>query len=177
MLKVKGLVLAAALLVASSIPAAAQDGLGLGISFLGDSGGTGFLVDYSKPFQEQKTNHRLGWVADFSYFPGDFYSSLMVQGGVRASGKAGDRLNWLAQGLIGLIHQSYDLDGGNGFCDLFDVDCSASNNSALITIGGGVEYALSDKAGLRGQLDIPIALTDGGGSTTRFSILYVLRMK
>lgn len=177
MLKVKGMFLAAALVAALAAPAAAQDGLGAGISFLGDDGGTGFLVDYSKPFQTQKTSTRLGWVGELSYFPGDF-STLMVEGGVRASGPAGEKINWLAHGMVGIIHQSVDFnDGFGGLCDAFDVDCSASHTGGVLTIGGGIEYALSPTAGVRGQLDIPIALTDGGGNTTRFSILYVWRPK
>ena len=177
MLKLKGLVLAGALFVASAMPAAAQDGLGLGLSFLGDEGGAGFLVDYSQPFKTQNTGARLGWVGEFSYFPGDFFSTLMAQGGVRASGRAGEKLNWLAHGMVGMLRQS--ADGGDivdDLCDVLDLDCDASNTGALLTIGGGVEYAINEKSGLRGQLDFPIALTDGGGNTTRFTIAYVLKM-
>lgn len=175
MLKVKGLVLAGALFLVSAMPAAAQDGLGLGLSFLGDDGGAGVLVDYSQPLKRQTTSAHLGWVGEFSYFPGDFFSSLFLQGGVRASGRAGEKVNWLGQGMIGILRQS--ADGLDDVCDVFDIDCDASNTGAVLTVGGGIEYAINEKSGIRGVLDIPIALTDGGGSTTRFTIAYVLKLK
>jgi hypothetical protein len=175
------LVSAAIFLVSAAIPASAQS-LGVGASFLGDEGGTGVIVDYSKPFQSSMTTKKLGWVGDFSYFHKGFgndvfgggsANTLLLQGGVRISGEAGEKLEWLGQGLIGLRHASFSYDDNlGGICDLGD--CSDSDNGGVLTLGGGLQYALNEKLGVRGQLDFPIALGDGG-STTRFSIMLVLK--
>ena len=56
--------------LAMSLPATAQETqgkLGMGLSFLGDDGGVGVTVDYSKPFHSLANNRSFGWVADFSF--------------------------------------------------------------------------------------------------------------
>lgn len=181
MLNVKGLVLAAAVFLASVMPAAAQD-LGIGVSFLGDEGGTGVIVDYAKAWKEQSSGKMLSFVGDLSFhhkgfdgFGADFsVNTLLIQGGVRVGGKAGENLTWHGQGLVGIARASASAGGDLGdLCDIADVDCSASNTDVIFTPGGALSYALSEKAAVRAQLDLPIG---GDNSTTRFSLMYVLKM-
>src|SRR5689334_20776836 len=104
-LNVKGLLLAAAMVVVTAMPSAAQD-LGLGVSFLGDEGGTGFIVDLSGPLQRSAGDYRLHWVGDFSWHKnsedtilGDAsLTNILAQGGLRIKGVAGEKLTWHAQG-------------------------------------------------------------------------------
>ena len=175
MKSIQGVCLAAALVLASALPATAQS-LGAGISFMGDNLGTGVVIDYSKPFQSQSTSNTLGWVVDFGYnHKGDGNSlanygvnTITIQGGVRVAGDAGEKLTWHGQGLVGLARSAYSANVvGTNFCD------GCSNTNAMLMVGAGVQYALSDSLGLRGQLDIPIFLGDGSTSTTRFAILLV----
>jgi len=43
--------------------------------------------------------------------------------------------------------------------------------------GGAVTYWFSDKGGIKGQLNIPIAVGgDGSGSAVRFDINYVMKL-
>ncbi len=179
MLKVKGLVLAAALLVASSIPAAAQD-LGVGVSFLGDSGGTGVVVDYSGPLQKHAGDYQLNWVGDLSFHhkgESGFGISvsrnvILAEGGVRIKGKLADKASWHAQGLVGVMRSSFSEN--LGICSLasaFGEGCS--DTSVIVTPGGAINYDLSDTAAVRAQLDIPIG---SDGNTTRFSLMYILKM-
>ncbi len=175
--------LAAALLIGSAIPSGAQS-LGAGISFLGDEGGTGVVVDYSKPLQ-RSSDGSLGWVVDFGYnhkgVGNDFtggnvgFSTLTVQGGVRLTGEAGDKLTWHGQGLVGLRRSHVDF--GAEICDGLGLNCSdgVDDNGAVLTVGAALQYALNPTMGLRGQLDIPIAIGDEGGSTTRFAIMLVFK--
>ena len=173
----QGVVAAAELVLVSALPAAAQS-LGAGISFLGNEGGVGIVVDYSKPFQKQSGKNTLGWVFDFGYnhksegnsLANASFTNVTVQGGVRIAGEAGDKLTWDGQGLVGLHRSSGSVNFvGTNLCT------GCSNTGAMISVGGGLQYALSDSLGLRGQLDIPIFLGDGGGNTTRFAILAVFK--
>jgi hypothetical protein len=172
-LKVKGLILAAAMVALTAMPSAAQS-LGLGVSGMSDGVGAGLIVDYSGPLRSTAAGHPLNWVGEFNFYPGDGGSLLMLQGGVRGQGAAGENLNWLLQGLVGFSHSGVDSDVQD-VCDLFDVDCGGSSG-AVLTFGGGVEYALNDRSGIRAQLDIPIFLGDNSDTATRFSVLYVLKM-
>jgi hypothetical protein len=61
-------------------------------------------------------------------------------------------------------------------CDLAGVDCSASSNSFMIMPGGAFTYWFSDKGGIKGQLNIPIAIGGDSGSAVRFDINYVLKI-
>ena len=100
--------LGTALLLASALPARAQT-LGAGVSFLGDEGGIGATVDYSKPVRTLSKDRTLGWVADASFHHnGDsiegFSASvnqIMVQGGVRLGGTANEKVSWHVQGALG----------------------------------------------------------------------------
>jgi hypothetical protein len=189
-LKAKGWLLSAALVVVTALPAAAQD-LGVGVSFLGDEGGTGFIVDYSGPLQRSMGRHQLNWLVDFSWhrnsFGGDAFGAdydftqMLVTVGARIKGQLNDKTSWHAQGAAGIVRGSASVDAAGAtedLCDLLDIDCDAgsSDTSGLINIGGALAYALSDSGAVRAQLDIPIALGDGGDSTTRFSIMYVLKL-
>jgi hypothetical protein len=183
---VQGALLAAALLIVSAMPVTAQT-LGAGISFLGDEGGTGFIVDYSKPLQSS-TDGALGWVVDFSYNRKSVGGALaggtatgttmLAQGGVRMVGEAGENLTWHGQGLVGLRRSSVSFDAAGvneEICDLLGINCSAgaSDTGGVLTVGGALQYALNEGMGVRGQLDFPIAIGGDGGSTTRFSIMVV----
>lgn len=175
--------LGTALLLASALPARAQT-LGAGVSFLGDEGGIGATVDYSKPVRTLSKDRTLGWVADASFHHnGDsiegFSASvnqIMVQGGVRLGGTANEKVSWHVQGLAGLAHASVGGDAGDALDELGDlcnevgVDCgdAGSNNTFVITPGAGIDYALKPGQALRAQFDLPIAVTNGGGSTWRF---------
>jgi len=64
---VPGVLLAATLVLAATSPASA-DSLGAGISFLGDNGGTGVILDYARPSKTVNTDQTLSWVGDFSFF-------------------------------------------------------------------------------------------------------------
>lgn len=174
----KGILLAATVVLATAIPASAQS-LGVGISFLGDEGGTGFIVDYARPSKTVNTDQTLSWVGDFSFFHNGFeftdssINTLMVQGGARISGKAGEKAMWDGQGLIGIRHSSVGGTVGS-ICGLSGVDCD--DTGGVLTVGGGLEYAFGTNKAVRGQLDFPIALGEGG-NTTRFSIMYIIQMK
>lgn len=171
------------------VPAGAQT-IGAGVSFIGDERGKGVLLDYSAPFASQTRDYTLGWVGEFNYnhrgFGNDFVgvtggiNTLMLQGGVRATGEASEKVTWQAQGLVGLIHSGFGTDAAGlnaDLCDLYDIDCSTgvSDNGAVLTLGAGVTYALTEKTGIRGQLDFPIAIGADGGGTTRFSIVLAFK--
>ena len=110
-----------ALLVMVPMSAAAQDNtqgkLGVGLSFLGDEGGTGVTMDYAKPFRSLANNRTLGWVGDFSFHRNSVgvegfeanLTSITVQGGVRLDGPLGqnENLTWHAQGLVGILRSSF----------------------------------------------------------------------
>ncbi len=97
-------------------------------------------------------------------------NTITIHGGVRVAGDAGEKLTWHGQGLVGLARSAYSADlVGTNLCD------SSSNTNAMLSFGAGVQYALSDSLGLRGQLDIPIFLGDGSTSTTRFAIPAVFK--
>lgn len=181
--------LALCLFAGVALSASAQT-IGAGVSFIGDERGTGVLLDYSSPFASQTRDYTLGWVGEFNYnhrgFGNDFVgvtggiNTLMLQGGVRATGTASEKVSWQAQGMVGLMHSGFGTDAAGlnkEVCDLYDIDCSTgvSDNGAVLTIGGGVTYALTDKTGIRGQLDFPIAIGAEGGGTTRFSIVLAFK--
>lgn len=170
--------------------AAGAQTIGAGVSFIGDERGTGVLLDYSSPFASQTRDYTVGWVGEFNFnhrgFGNDFVgvtggiNTLMLQGGVRATGEASEKVSWQVQGLVGLIRSGFGTDAAGSnedLCDLYDIDCSTgvSDTGAVLTIGGGVTYALTDKTGIRGQLDFPIAIGADGGSTTRFSIVLAFK--
>jgi hypothetical protein len=178
----KNLFLAMTLLVATAMPATAQT-LGVGVSFLGDDGGTGVTLDYSKPFRTLTGDRTLGWVGDFSFHTNGFGNdllgvdvslrTLMFQGGLRLRGNLNERVAWHVQGLAGIVRQSFSADAtgiNEDLCDLLELDCGFgdSETSFLITPGAGIDYNFGERAGLRAQLDFPIAFVDEGGSTTRF---------
>lgn len=152
--------------------------LGFGLSILGDNGGFGAIVDYFSPIRAQGASNTLGWVVDasvhrkgFDGFGADYsVMHLLAEGGVRLVGTLGDNLTWHAQGLGGIIRSSFS---GNGFSCGSLANCSDSDTSFIVDIGGAVQYALGENRAVRGQLDIPIG---DGGNTTRFSIMYVLKL-
>jgi hypothetical protein len=175
----RGCVLGVALILAAPATAAAQGTLGVGVSFLGDEGGTGVTVDYSRPIRSLANDRTLGWVGDFSYhrngFGNDFagvdgnFTTMTFQGGVRLSGQAAPKVSWHAQGLVGVRRSSFDVSASgltDEICDAFDIDCSVgdSDTGVIFTPGAGIDYMLTERAALRAQLDIPIG---EGGSTTR----------
>ena len=184
---VQSVFLGAALFVVSVIPAAAQtDAFSAGLAFLSDSGGVGVNADYSRATSQKANDRTMGWVVDGSYnhkgfggFGTDFsINTVTVSGGVRLAGKASDKAIWHVQGTAGLMHAGASVDGlTQSICDLAGVDCSASSNSFMIMPGGAVTYWFSDKGGIKGQLNIPIAVGgDGSGSAVRFDINYVMKL-
>jgi hypothetical protein len=164
------LFIGAALVFGAALPAAAQT-FGVGISFLGDEGGTGITADYSKPYKTLANDRTLGWVGDVSFHHKSFGSgisdssvnTLTFQGGVRWNGAFNEKTSWHVQGLGGILHSSVS----NDVCDELDVDCG-SDSRFVITPGGGIDYAFNPKWNFRAQLDIPISFADSGGNTTRF---------
>jgi len=179
--------LGAAVFLVSVIPAAAQtDAFSAGLAFLSDSGGVGVDADYSRATSQKANDRTMGWVVDGSYnhkgfggFGTDFsINTVTVSGGVRLAGKASDKATWHVQGTAGLMHAGASVDGlTQSICDLAGVDCSASSNSFMIMPGGAVTYWFSDKGGVKGQLNIPIAVGgDGSGSAVRFDINYVMKL-
>src|SRR5262245_47891366 len=109
--------LAGSLLLASGLPAAAQSA-SVGLSFLGDDGGTGVAADFANHFKTTSSERNLDWLADLSLnhkgasalgFDASL-NTLIVQGGVRLSGKAAEKATWHVQGAIGIAHQSVGGD-------------------------------------------------------------------
>jgi hypothetical protein len=170
--------LAGALFLVSGLPAAAQNA-SVGLSFLGDNGGTGVAADFANHFRTS-SDRNLDWLVDLSLnhngasaFGFDAsLNTLIVQGGVRLSGKAAENAMWHVQGAIGIAHQSAGGDI-NDLCDLGGVDCS--DTGAIFSPAGGFTYWFSGNKGVRGQLGIPIFF-NGGDSTTRFDISFVWQM-
>lgn len=176
---VKALLLALSLLT-WALPAGAQNTntqgkLGVGLSFLGDDGGVGATVDYSKPFRSVGNNRSFGWVGDFSFHGNDVgdsgievdVKSFMFQGGVRLTGLFGtsERLTWHAQGLVGIMHVSAEADNLlDNICDDLDVDCEESDTGVIFSPGAGIDYWFSPRTSIRAQIDFPIG---EGGATTR----------
>jgi hypothetical protein len=181
---VRCLFLAMSLLVTVPMSAAAQDvqpgKLGVGLSFLGDEGGTGVTVDYSKPFRSLANDRTLGWVGDFSFHRNGFdgfgvegnFTSMTFQGGVRIGGQLGSNpnLTWHAQGLAGILRQSFDVglddELDEEICEELGLDCSfgESDTGFIFTPGAGIDYWFNPRTAFRAQLDIPIG---EGGNTTR----------
>lgn len=186
---VQSVFLAAALFVVSAIPAAAQtDAFSAGLAFLSDNGGVGVNADYSKATSTKANDRTMGWVGDVSFNHkgfggvagvGDFsVNTLFVSGGVRLAGKAGDKAIWHVQGTAGIEHASASISSlSQSICNLAGVNCSSSATSFMIMPGGAITYWFSDKGGVKGQLNIPIAIGgDGSGSAVRFDINYVMKL-
>ena len=169
-----------AMCLAAIQPAAAQS-LGVGFSVLSDDGGVGVIVDYARPFREQSNGNVFSWVGDLSYHRNseDFgtttdynLSNVLAQGGIRFGGPLGDRLAWHGQGLLGIHHAAFSADDEGGVCDLFDT-CDAGDTNFIGTVGGAIQYNLSQSGAVRAQLDFPIGDI---GSSTRFSAMYIFRL-
>lgn len=183
---VQSVFLAAALFAVSAMPAAAQtNAFSAGLAFLSDNGGVGVNADYSKATSSRANNQTMGWVFDGSFnhkgfggFGTDFsVNTVSVSGGVRLAGKAGDKASWHVQGTAGLLHAGVSVDGlTQSVCNLAGIDCSASSNSFMIMPGGAFTYWFSEKGGVKGQLNIPIAVGGDSGSAVRFDINYVLKI-
>jgi hypothetical protein len=184
---VQSVFLVAALFVVSATPAAAQtDAFSAGLAFLSDEGGVGVNADYSRATSMKANDRTLGWVGDFAFnhkgfgsFGTDFsINTVMVSGGVRLAGIAGDSATWHVQGTAGLIHAGASIDNlSQSVCNLVGVDCSPSSNSFMIMPGGALTYWFSKKGGVKGQLNIPIAVGgDGSGSAIRFDVNYVMKL-
>jgi hypothetical protein len=176
------IVVGVALLSGAARSAAAQT-LGAGVSFLGDEGGPGFVVDYWHPVHRHESG-AVGWLVDIGFNHKDLgndlgsrdasANTLTLQGGARLAGNAGPKVMWHGQGLVGVRRFHHDF--GAEICDGLGLNCSDAidDTGAMLTVGGAMQYAVSPLVGLRGQLDFPIALGGDGGSTTRFSIMLVL---
>lgn len=176
------------LLALLAVPSAARaQSVGAGVSFLGDERGPGLLVDFATPRAGQAG---ISWVGEVGFnhkgFGGQLagvsggITTVMAQGGLRASGEAGDSLSWLAHGMVGIMRSSFGAQAtgiNKATCDQFNIDCSAgaSDIGGVLTVGGGIQYDLSSSTGLRGQVDIPIAIGANGGATSRFAILLVFK--
>jgi hypothetical protein len=181
--------LVAALFLVSCLPAAAQtDAFSVGLAFLDNNGGVGVNADYSKATSTKGNDRTMGWVGDVSFNHKGFGSiagsdfsinTFMVDGGLRMAGKAGDKATWHVQGTAGIIHQGSSIDNlTQSICNLAGVDCSTGATSFLIMPSGAVTYWFSDKGGVKGQLNIPIAVVGGNtGSAVRFDINYVMKLK
>ena len=186
---VQGGFLSAALFLASAIPAAAQtNAASVGLAMLSDNGGVGVNADYSRATSSKANDRTVGWVGDVSYnhkgfggfaSAGDFsVNTFFVDAGIRLAGKAGDKATWHVQGTAGIQHASASIDNlTQSICSLAGIDCSPSTTSFMIMPGGAVTYWFSEKGGVKGQLNIPIAVSgDGSGSAIRFDINYVMKL-
>src|SRR5262245_48250946 len=186
---VQSVFLAVAVFVVSAIPAAAQtDAFSVGLAVLSDNGGVGVNADYSRATSTKSNDRTLGWVGDFSFnhkgfggfaSAGDFsVNTVFVDAGVRFAGKAGEKASWHLQGTAGIQHSSASIDNlTQSICSLVGIDCSASATSFMIMPGGAVTYWFSEKGGIKGQLNIPIAVAgDGSGSAVRFDVNYVMKL-
>jgi hypothetical protein len=153
---------AAALILSTASSAAAQNRLGVGLSFLHESGSTstGATVDYSGPIQ-----NALAWVGDVSLHrnSNDFGSATitMAQAGLRYNvPMTNSNVRVGVQGLVGLAHEGIsDCDGD--FC---------GSNNLVITPGGNVDIPVgSGSTAIRVALDFPIIMFEGATTTfTRF---------
>lgn len=170
------------------VPTSARaQSVGAGVSFLGDERGPGLLVDFATPRAGQAG---VSWVGEVGFnhkgFGGQLagvsggVTTVMAQGGLRASGEAGDNLTWLAHGMVGIMRSSFGAEAtgiNKATCDQFGIDCSsgASDIGGVVTVGGGIQYDFSSSKAIRGQVDIPIAIGSDGGATSRFAILLVFK--
>ena len=183
---VQSVFLAAALFAVSAVPAAAQtNAFSAGLAFMSDNRGAGVNADYSTARSSRANNQTMGWVVDGSYnhkgfsgFATDFgVNTVTLSGGIRLAGKAGDKASWHLQGTAGLFHASLSISGlTQTVCDLAGVDCSVSSNNFMIMPGGAFTYWFSDKGGVKGQLNIPIAVGSDSHSAVRFDINYVYKI-
>ena len=155
--------------------------LGFGLSILGDDGGFGGIVDYFMPIRTQGAANAIGIAADVSFHRKGYdedefgidgnVSQLLATGGVRYAGQVGENMSWHAQGLFGIVRASVGGDLGDE-CEATGA-CPTSDTSWLINVGGAFQYWLSERGAIRGQLDFPFG---DGWDTTRFSVMYVLKM-
>ena len=174
---VQGSVLAAALLITSAIPAAAQGAASAGITFFGDNLGVGIDADYARQYKSMGMDRTLSWLVDGAFAhkgeAGASLNTFMLDGGVRLEGNAGANATWHAQGTAGFMHTSLDSD----LCDLLNIDCGGSTDFVIMP-AGAVTYWFSATKGVKGQLGIPLVLGgDGADSTIRFDINFVWKLK
>ena len=154
------LIVASALILSTASSAAAQNRLGVGLSFLHEDGATstGATVDYSGPIQ-----NALAWVGDLSLHRNsdDFGSATitMAQAGLRYNvPMTNSKVRVGVQGLVGLAHEGVS-----------DCDVCGSNN-LVITPGGNVDVPVgSGSTAIRVAIDFPIVMFEGASVTfTRF---------
>ena len=176
---VQSVFLVGALFVASAIPAAAQTA-SVGVTFLGDGGGTGVAADYANHFRDMNSDRSLDWLVDLSFnhksdsvlgFDASL-NTLIAQVGIRVAGKAGDKATWHVQGAVGFAHRGAGGDLSD-VCEILGANCS--DNTGVFTPAGALTYWFSSNKGVKGQLGIPVFFS-GGGSTTRFDISFVWKM-
>jgi hypothetical protein len=164
------------------MPAVAQtNAFSVGLAFLDNNGGVGVNADYSRATRTRSNGQSIGWVGDVSFNHKGIsdvgYNTFFVDGGVRLSGKAGDKATWHVQGTAGIAHSSFGVDTlTQSICDSVGFDCDASDTGFLIMPGGALTYWFSDKSGVKGQLNIPILLSGNTGSGVRFDINYVMKL-
>ena len=183
---VQSVFLVAAVFLVSAIPAAAQtDAFSVGLAMLSSDGGVGVNADYSRATGTRANDRTIGWVGDFSFNHKGFdglgvadvsINTLMVDGGIRLAGKAGEKATWHVQGTAGIAHVSGSSDLVQSVCDLVGIDCSVSDTSFLIMPAGALTYWFSDRSGVKGQLGIPIFVTGDTGNAIRFDINYVMKL-
>jgi len=178
--------LAAALFLVSAIPAAAESDASVGLAFLSGQGGIGVNADYFMMNKDMGNDRTSGFGGDVSFnrksyggFGSDFtVTTLIAEGGYRYQGKAGDKGTWHVQGTAGIIRFSVGLDNlTQSICTLAGIDCNASSTGFVITPAGAYTYWFSDTKGVKGQVNIPIAVSGGYGSASRVDINIVFKMK
>lgn len=169
-----GLVLGVALLAASVTPAAAQT-VGVGYTYLGSDGGSGFGVDYARDNVATVAGRPLALVGevgmnhltiDNRLFTGGV-NTLLVQAGVRL-GIDAMGLKWHGQLLGGMARGIVTGDAKNYCADLIDivgdgVACGDGGSEAVFTPGFGVDYPVAGW-NVRGRIEAPII---GGHATFR----------
>ena len=159
------------------MPAGAQGAASAGLTFFGDNLGVGVDADYARQYRTVGADRPLSWLVDGAFAHkgegGASFNTVMLGGGVRVEGKAGDKATWHGQGTAGIMHTGFDSD----LCDLLDIDCGGGSTDFVIMPAGAITYWFSDTKGVKGQLGIPLALGgDGAGSTIRFDINFVWKL-
>lgn len=178
--------LSAALLVVSAIPAAAEGGASVGLALLSGDGGVGLNGDYFMMTKDMGMGRSSGFGVDaslnrkgFGGFGNDFsITTWIAEGGYRFQGQAGDKGTWHVQGSAGIIRSNVGLDNlTQNICTLAGIDCNSSSTDFVITPAGAFTYWFSPNMGVKGQVNIPISVTGGGGSAERVDINIVFKMK
>ncbi len=142
-----------ALVGALAAPAAAQDSVGVNLTFLRDSDvtGTGFQLDAAKGLTPN-----VAVVGELGLNRFDGFTLTSYQAGLRFLPSVQSSVRPFVQALLGLEH------------------CCSSNAFAY-QLGGGVEFPINERVNVRAQYDFRRTRYDGEGyNANRFGVGIVL---